>query len=292
MKIESITIPARDGFSLAATRYEPDSNPTNTIVTINSATAVPQRYYKPFATFLANLGYAAITYDYRGIGDSRPASLRGFQATSTDWALLDMAGVVDWAQATYQPQRLFHIGHSYGGQTAGLLPNGDQIDAMVTLSSQSGYWRLQGGSQKAVVGFHVYVTLPLLSHLFGYMPWSKLGSAQDLPKGVALEWAKWCRQPRYFLDDESVPVERFQQFCAPVLAYSFDDDSWGTRQAVDAMMHVYPNLTRRHVVPAEVGVKAIGHFGFFRPKMKLLWQETVAWLEERVPAKPRAEAPV
>jgi hypothetical protein len=50
------------------------------------------------------------------------------------------------------------------------------------------------------------------------------------------------------------------------------------------------------VVPAEVGVKAIGHFGFFRPKMKLLWQETVAWLEERVPAtrsaKPRAETPV
>jgi predicted alpha/beta hydrolase len=209
MQIETITIPARDGFSLAATCYEPDSNAVRTIVTINSATAVPQRYYKPFAIYLANQGYTVITYDYRGIGGSRPESLRGFQATSTDWALLDMAGVVDWVQTTYQPQRLFHIGHSYGGQTAGLLPNGDQIDAMVTLSSQSGYWRLQGGSQKAVVGFHVYVTLPLLSHLFGYMPWSKLGSAQDLPKGVALEWAKWCRQPRYFLDDKSLPLERF-----------------------------------------------------------------------------------
>jgi predicted alpha/beta hydrolase len=296
MQTETMMIPARDSFSLAATRYEPDSNPTKTVAVINSATAVPQRYYKPFATYLANQGYTAITYDYRGIGGSRPESLRGFEATSTDWALLDMAGVVDWVQATYQPQRLFHIGHSYGGQTAGLIPNGSQIDAMVTLSSQSGYWRLQGGSQKATVAFHVFLTLPLLTYFFGYMPWSKFGSAQDLPKGAALEWAKWCRQPGYLLDDKTLPLERYQQFQAPVLAYSFDDDNWGTRQSVDAMMKVYPNLTRRHVIPAEVGVKSIGHFGYFRPKMKTLWQEAVDWLEESVPVsqptETRAEAPV
>ena len=287
MQIETITIPARDGFSLAATSYQPDDNSTNTIVTINSATAVPQQYYKPFASFLAAQGYTAITYDYRGIGDSRPESLRGFQAKSIDWALLDMAGVIDWAQTTYQPQRLFHIGHSFGGQLAGLLPNSQQIDAMVTLSSQSGYWRLQGGSQKATVAFHVYVTLPLLSHLIGYMPWSKLGSAEDLPKGVALEWASWCRKPGYLLDDKSLPIERYQQFQAPVLAYSFDDDNWGTRQAVNAMMQAYPNLTRRHVFLTEVGVKSIGHFGYFRPKMKTLWQETMAWLEQATAPQPK-----
>ncbi len=151
MQIKTITIPATDGYSLAATSFQPDSNPTETVVTINSATAVPQRYYKPFATFLAKQSYTVITYDYRGIGDSRPKSLRGFQAQARDWALLDMAGVVDWVQATYQPQRLFHMGHSYGGQTAGLLPNGNQIDALVTFSSQSGYWRLQGGNQKLSV---------------------------------------------------------------------------------------------------------------------------------------------
>ncbi len=280
MHIKTISIPARDGFLLAATCYQPEANPTATVVTINSATAVPQRYYKPFARFLAEQGYTAVTYDYRGIGGSRPASLRGFQALAREWALLDMAGVVDWVQATYQPQRFFHIGHSFGGQTVGLLPNGEQINAVVTLSSQSGYWRLQGGHQKAPVAFHVYLTLPLLSQLFGYMPWSKLGPAEDLPKGVALEWAKWCRQPGYLLDDPTLPLARYQQFQAPVLAYSFDDDDWGTAPSVDAMMQAYPRLSRRHISPADVGLPAIGHFGYFRPAAQALWQETVAWLEQ------------
>lgn len=280
MKIEAVSIPALDGYELAGMVYQPDENLTKTVVTINSATAVPQRYYKPFAAFLAEKGYTAVTYDYRGIGDSRPASLRGFQMQARDWALLDMAGVIDWVQANHKPQRLFHIGHSYGGQTAGLLPNGDQIDAMVTFSSQSGYWRMQGGNQKMVVGLHVYATLPIFAHLFGYVPWSKFSSAEDLPKGAALEWAKWCRFPHYFLDDTSLPLERFKQFQAPVLAYSFDDDDWGTPQAVDAMMKAYPNLTRRHVIPADIGVSSLGHFGFFRPKAKALWQDPIGWLEK------------
>ena len=161
----------------------------------------------------------------------------------------------------------------------GMVPCSGLIDAMVTLSSQSGYWLLQGGFQKASVAFHMHFTFPLLSHLFGYMPFSWFGSSEDIPKGAALEWAKWCRQPGYLLDDQSLPLERYEGFQAPVLAYSFDDDNWGTKRSVDAMMKAYPNLTRRHVTPDNEGLKTIGHFGFFRPKSKVLWNEMVKWLE-------------
>jgi predicted alpha/beta hydrolase len=290
MRSESTAIPARDGLALAATVYEPAANPTGTVVVISSATAVPQRYYRSFATYLAERGYTAITYDYRGIGGSRPPSLRGFKAGARDWALLDMAGVLDWAHGAYSPRRLFAVGHSYGGQTAGLLPNGALIDAMVTLSSQSGYWRLQGGSQQVAVAFHVHVTLPLLARAFGYVPWSKFSSAEDLPGAFAREWAAWCRNPRYLLGDPTLPLERFRQFRAPVLALSFADDDWGTRRAVDAMMGAYPNLTRRHIVPAEVGLRSIGHFGFFRQPSAALWPQVLAWLEEAVPVSVREHA--
>ena len=283
MEIADVKIPARDGYTLAGKVYLPDNNPTQTVLMINSATAVPQRYYKPFATHLAEQGYTAVTHDFRGIGQSKPEHLRGFKATAHDWALQDMAGVVDWVQTTYQPKRLFFIGHSFGGQTAGLLPNGDAVDAMITVSSQSGHWRMQGGNQVYSVAFHVYFSMPLLAQLFGYMPWSKISSAEDLPKGVALEWAKWCRYRGYLLDDTSLPLDRYQQFQAPVLAYSIDDDDWGTSRSVDAMMRAYPNLTREHIVPADYGIKSIGHFGFFRPKSKVLWQEAVDWLETAVP---------
>lgn len=274
-------IPARDGFDLAATIYQPqttEDQPSETVVIINSAMAVPRRFYRYLATYLAQSGFTVVTYDYRGLGESRPASLRGFEATATDWALLDMAGVVDWVHTTFEPQQLIHIGHSFGGQVVGLLPNGDQIDGVITLCSQSGYWRLQGGMQKGLVAFHEYVTLPLLSQLFGYMPWSRLGASDDLPKGVALQWAKWGRHPLYLLGDDSLPLARYRQFAAPVLAYSFDDDDWGTRTAVDALMLNYPNVERRHVVPAEVGLKNIAHFGYFRPDASRLWADLVDWI--------------
>ncbi len=276
-----VKIPARDGFGLGATVYSAERD-TGRVVVISGATAVPRRFYRYFAHALAAAGYTAITYDYRGIGDSRPPDgMRGFDARMRDWALLDMAGVVDWARAEWSPSRLFLMGHSVGGQVAGLLDDAAAIDGMVTFSSQSGYWRLQGGEQKLAVLLHVYLSLPVLSAAFGYMPWSKLGSAEDLPKGVAQEWARWCRHPRYLLDDHTLPLDRYERFEAPVLAYSFGDDKWGTPRSVDAMMSAYPNLERRHVEPREAGLSSLGHFGFFRRSAEHLWAEPIAWLDQR-----------
>ena len=268
-------IPARDAYPLAATAYGDNSSQ---IAVISSATAVPRAFYANFATALAARGYQVVTYDYRGIGGSRPPSLRGFTARARDWALKDMQGVVDWARGQ-SPRRLVLVGHSMGGQVAGLLEDASNIDAMVTFSSQSGHWRLQGGAQKASVAFHVHVTIPVLSSVFGYMPWSRLGSAEDLPMGVALEWAHWCRQRDYLLGETSLPLARYDQFRAPVLAYSFDDDPWGTARSVDAMMRAYPHLERRHVRVADTDLSRIGHFGFFRSRARALWQDAFDWLD-------------
>lgn len=283
VNITDLIIPARDGFELHATEYGDGEH----VILINSATAVPRRFYRRFAQALAQAGFRVLTYDYRGIGASRPHTLRGFKAKARDWVLLDMAGVIDWIHRAYSPRTLHMIGHSIGGQLAGLLDNAELVDGMITFSAQSGHWRLQGGEQKAVVAFHVHVTLPMLSTVFGYMPWSKFG-AEDLPKGVALEWSRWCRDHKYVLGDDSLPLERYEQFKAPVLAYSFDDDKWGTAAAVDAMMRAYPHLERRHVVPQEVGLKRIAHFGYFSQGAASLWAEAIEWLNADVVLKTQA----
>ena len=189
-----------------------------------------------------------------------------------------MAGVVDWVRAELNPQSIVKVGHSVGGQVAGLLDNGEAIDRMLTVSAQSGHWRLQGGEQKLFVALHVHLTLPLLAHALGYMPWSWLGSAEDLPKGAALEWSRWCRDRDYLLGDKTLPLERFDDFKAPIRAYSIDDDKWGTAKSVDAMMSAYPNVERGHIVPAEHGIEKLGHFGYFRPDSRALWAGDIAWL--------------
>ena len=275
-----VVIPARDEYPLAATVYEPEST-SREVVIISSATAVPRRFYRHYARALASSGLTSVTYDYRGIGGSRPDSLRGFGARMRDWALLDMAGVVDWVGANLEPTHLFMVGHSVGGQVAGLLDNSHRIDAMVTLSAQSGHWRLQGGEQRFVVALHAYVSLPLLATVIGYMPWSWFG-AEDLPKHAALEWARWCRDPRYLLGDSTLPLDRYPTFSAPILAYSVADDKWGTRRSVDAMMFAYPSVERRHIEPRRYGLQSIGHVGYFRPESESLWAEGTAWLRSQV----------
>ena len=126
----------------------------------------------------------------------------------------------------------------------------------------------------------MHVTLPLVANTFGYVPWSRLGSAEDLPRGVALEWSRWCRDPKYLLGDTTLPLRRFADFDAPVLAYSIDDDKWGTRRAIDAMMSAYPKVERRYIDPARYGLKSIGQLGYFRPEARDAWAEGFTWLRE------------
>lgn len=275
-----LAIGARDGYRLAATLYAAGAS-GDTSVLINSATAVPRGFYRRFAEFLQRHGWHVLSYDYRGIGGSKPPKLRGFDADLRDWAFLDMTAAVDWVERELAPRRLFVVGHSFGGQVAGMLANAGAIDAMVGVSAQSGYWGVQGGRERLRVRLVATVLMPVLARAFGYFPWSVVARGEDLPKGVALEWARWCRCPNYLLDDGSLPLERYRRFAAPVLAYSIEDDDWGTRRAVDDMMRAYQNVERRHVVPGEYGLPRLGHMGWFREGAEALWREAVEWLERR-----------
>ena len=265
------------GHSLAASTFE--SPGADTVVLVSAATGVPRQFYKYFAAYLREHGWSAVTYDYRGIGGSAPDSLRGFKARMRDWALIDMPAVIDWLSERYQPRRLFVIGHSFGGQGIGLVEQPERIAAMVGVSAQSGYWGVQGGAEKYRARIAVTVMIPVLTRLFGYFPWSRFAAGEDLPGGVALEWARWCRDRDYLLGDDTLPLERYENFDAPILAYSIEDDDWGTARAVDDMMRAYSNVTRRHLVPADYGLSKVGHMGFFRRGSEAIWDEVIAWLE-------------
>ena len=74
--IDDITVPAMDSHPLAATLFLPRGAKRHAVL-INSATAVPRRLYRGFASYLAGRGCAVLTYDYRGIGGSRPKAMNG-----------------------------------------------------------------------------------------------------------------------------------------------------------------------------------------------------------------------
>lgn len=280
-----LRIPARDGFRLAATLYEPDpGDDRDAAVLINSATAVPRGYYDAFARYLAGEGFSVLTYDYRGIGGSRPRSLRGFRARMLQWAEEDQAGMIDWVHGHLRPRHLLVVGHSVGGQIVGLAPDNHRIDALLGVAAQNGYFGHWPADQRFRIALRWYLALPAATWIFGYLPgW--LGTREDVPAGVAREWAAWCRRPDFLFQGHEERRRGFERFTRPILAYSLEDDDYGPRPAVESLLAEYrsASITHRHVHPREVGATEIGHFGFFRERFRSsLWRESAAWLKARI----------
>ena len=279
---EQVRIAAADGFELGATRYTPARGP-RAVVVINAATAVKRRYYDRFAQYLAAHGFAVITYDYRGVGESRPDTLRRLTARMREWGELDQPAVIDHAVAWQPDARLLLVGHSVGGQIFGLLHDPQRVHRVLVVAAQHNYFGFWKPPERYVLWFLWHVFMPSVSHALGYFPSSRVGLGEDLPRGVALEWARWCRSPGALVEviggDAS---ERFSQYRGPMLALSFDDDNlFAPRAAVDALLRFYRRATteHRHLTASSLGLREVRHFGFFRESARAQgWPHALEWL--------------
>jgi|SRR5262245_966160 len=280
--IQDTTIPARDGYPLAATVFTPEAAPKRTVL-ISAATAVPRRIYRGFAGYLAERGFAAVTYDYRGVAGSRPPSLKGFAARMRDWAALDAAAAIDHMRRVWPAADLRMVGHSFGGHALGLAPNNGEISRALLVAAQAGYWRLFHSPEK----YRVYLMMRFVgtpvAWALGYVP-GRLGIGEDLPRDVFLEWTGWVVRKRYFFDDPTLTaLENFPRYRGKLRAICLTDDPWATAAAVDLLCSGFTGTMpeRLDVRPHDVGAEAIGHFGFFRPQFRdTLWRDAVDWLAE------------
>ncbi|WP_256122102.1 serine aminopeptidase domain-containing protein, partial [Burkholderia sp. A2] len=141
MTSRPIEFSAADGYVLHGTLWSPDATP-RALVLIHPATAVPERLYAGFARFLTERGFAALTYDYRGIGASRPARLGALRARMRDWMELDVGAATAWARHTHEGLPLLAVGHSVGGHAIGLSAATAHLHAAVLVAAHAGSTRL------------------------------------------------------------------------------------------------------------------------------------------------------
>lgn len=281
---EDVAFAARDGYRLGGTLFRPAPDADlGAAVIIAGATAVSHRYYAKFAGYLAGRGLTVLTFDYRGIGDSAPATFKGFDAGMQHWGEADLAGAIDWLRETARPDRLLMVGHSVGGQIVSLADNNRALDAIVLVASQSGYWRLFE-KRRPRVFVNWFVLIPILTRLLGKVPKRLMGGV-ELPGGIARQWAKWGRHPDYIVSHGPQVREGFARLAVPVLSYRLSDDETAPKNAVAALLAWYENGVKdeRCVEPRDVGADAIGHFGFFRAAFsETLWREAGDWLLDRL----------
>lgn len=266
-----------DGRLLKATWYEPANQPVRAVAVISAAMAVSRGFYRGFAEWLAGRGYAVLSYDYRGIGDSRDDAITTETARLRDWAQLDMGGALHAAQRRRlleQQQQgrelgLLWIGHSFGGNAVGLVPDFECLDAVLGVAAQAGDWRFWAGPAKAKAWLFFNLLLPGFTHALGRTPQWLLGArAERLPKPAALEWARWGRRRGFMFTDPSLQAELgYHRFVGPVHLWSISDDHlFGPAAAVDHLAAQFSaaRVARHILAPRDLGVRSIGHFAMFR----------------------------
>jgi len=284
--MKKTTVTTADQFELHATTFG-DPHSARAGVLIVSAMGVEQHYYAPFAQWLAAQGFWVATFDYRGMGASRPdpfrRSLRGFEADVLIWARQDCAAMVSFAADRLGGRPLLWVGHSLGGQILGLLPNRERVTAMVTVATGSGYWLENAPRLRRYVWWLWYVAAPAAMRLYGYFPGRRMRKLGDLPLGVMRQWRAWRQHRDYAVGVEGAAVERgFAAVAVPILSISFTDDEYMSARNVESLHGFYRNARRevKRLDPRAVGVPAIGHFGFFRRRFEAtLWPHAGQWLQ-------------
>lgn len=273
---------ARDGHVLAARYYRPAQFARGAVLIV-PAMGVPQSYYTPFAGWLAGQGYHVMTFDYRGMGESLQGALRDVEADVMTWARLDVAAVLQKLTDRSEGLPLTWIGHSLGGQILPFVPGHERVARMITVGTGSGYWRENSPPLRRRVWLLWFVVAPATMPVFGYFPGSRFNMVGDLPRGVMTQWRRWCLHPEYAVGVEGETVRRqYAQVTLPIVSLSFTDDEFMSARNTESIHGFYVGAPREMVrlSPATVGVKRIGHFGFFRREMQQpLWEKyLLPWL--------------
>jgi len=285
-----IRLLAADGYDLGAVFY-PALRPRSPrrVAVLHGGAGIPAQRYRRFAGFLAEWGIPVLTYDYRGIGASRPAHLRGFTARIEDWSELDSAAAIAWLRERFPRDEIVGISHSIGCLMLGGAPNASEQARVILVGAHTGYY----GDYRALYRLPMAVAwhglMPALTHFFGYFPADRLGLGEDLPAGMALQWAG-RRGPELRPSGAQPAQERMRHVldrCAllhcPALAISVTDDAFATVAGTRRLLSYFPRLVSpQHLVftPQDAGVRHIGHFGFFRRAAgTALWPRFLAQLD-------------
>lgn len=275
-------IECNDGVKLTGTFHIPESVPI-AVVVIANALGVPRHFYAKFSRYLAENGFATLTFDYRGSGDSldRRSSVEAYNLAQ--WGEQDIEAALDAAAGKFPGLPVHFVGHSCGGQLLGLAPASEKLASIVLVAAampQARYWPFPGN-----LGLWLLwrLVIPLVAAGREFFPARalKLGSG-DLPANVVRQWAKWALSDGYLFSSTACKdTSRYAALRSRLLCVYATDDGYAPPEAVQAMRERYQGCEQEEWVlnPKRTIQRNIGHFGYFKQSMRHgLWSDLVMWL--------------
>ncbi|MFC5871260.1 Predicted alpha/beta hydrolase [Chryseobacterium arachidis] len=271
--MEKLILTTRDHVSITAHLFLPEKS-NQKLLLINSATGVKQQVYFSFARFFSENGFTVITYDYRGIGLSKPKVMRGFNASMRIWGSQDYQALTDYIQINFNDYEKYCLGHSVGALILGMNKDSEIFEEFFFVGTQNAFvGNLKFKTKiEAYLGFGI--AQPLTTALLGYFPGNWFGLGESLPKNCASDWRSLILNRKSTNSLLEKVDDYSKNLTQKVFVIRAEDDVWLTEKGVKSLLNdTYPNLkpTYRLVKTAESEKGEIGHVNFFRSYNKNLW---------------------
>ncbi len=217
---QPFAVTCSDGVVLKGILLIPES--PKAMVQFNGGTAAKKEFYLPFLEYLAEHNYLCCLWDYRGSGESAPASLKGCDYTFHDYGMQDMYAVKSYLLETYPQLPLFFFGHSAGGQQMGLMKDMEGIQGMVGYAVSTGYLPHMPIGYRILSAYFFLIFSPISILLTGFVNAKRFGIMEDLPKKVVQEWRAWCLRKHYLFDGKfygnTIPKGHYQSLLFPFIS--------------------------------------------------------------------------
>lgn len=184
------------------------------------ALGVPRRFYGRFADYLGERGYGSLCVDHRGV-DGSGAEVAPADVRLEHWGERDLEAALEAARSELGVERLFLVGHSLGGQLAGLAPSAEKLAGMVFVGSCAPYPSRYPMRDRLRIELMWRVLVPLLGRGPTF-PMRRLGlGSSDLPTTVVRRWRDWGLTRDYLFDPRhGVDVARYARLRQPLLSWS------------------------------------------------------------------------
>lgn len=281
-KAKEIKITCSDGFILGGSLFEVEK--PKAAIMLGPATGIKRNIYQAFAGFLAENGYTVLTFNNRGIGDSKGAHINEGEPSLLKWGKLDMTAALEYLKEAYPDKEYHLIGHSAGGQLPGLMENALELKSIFNVASSSGSMSTLSGGFRLQSLFFLNFFIPLSNFLFGKTNSQWVGMGEPLPKKVASDWSRWCNGKGYVQVDLDTKIKEhhYREMELAALWIHPTDDEIANFENVKDMIRVFPNMKAqiKTLDPKDHGLKEIGHMKFFHPKNQVLWKYALDWFDQ------------
>jgi len=235
------------------------------------AMGVEARYYRVWASSMAEQGFLCCISDWRGHGTSSLRPKTGANFGYHTMIEQDYNCAIDAVRNYADSEELYLGGHSLGGQLSCLFAgtrSDDQswLSGIILIAACTISHKGWPGIQGFVMRFVPYI-FSTVARWVGYFPGNKLNFAGIEAKQQILDWAQSGIDGFYQPKGYDSAIDRMMEKVeVPIISLSFEGDAYAPKAAVDNLVSKMPgcNVSRVHLTASDYPREILDHFKWAR----------------------------